>query len=284
MKKIDFKSLTKLEYTRNEQFNSLSVNVKFSGKNVKVVAITSCSENEGKSFVTMNLTRKYAEDGLKVLLIDTDLRKTRLIRDYNVQGVDEIKGLSHYLSGQAEIDDVIYDTNVPNMHIIFAGRSVPKPIALLDSERFDALLEEARKKYDMVLIDTPPLLPVIDTAVIAPKCDGTMIVVNYGNTRRRDLTETKKQLEVSGAKILGTILNQVPLGANKYSYLYYRGYSRYLSYGYRRYSKYGYGRYGYGRYGKGYGYGRRGYGSSYGSSYGQVGYGNTYGNTNDTKK
>ena len=278
MKKIEFKSLTKLEYTRNEQFNSLSVNVRFSGKDVQVIAITSCSENEGKSFVTMNLSRKYAEDGLKVLLIDTDLRKTRLIRDYNVQGVDEIKGLSHYLSGQAEIADVVYDTNVPNMHIIFAGRSVPKPIALLDSERFETLIAEARQKYDLVLIDTPPLLPVIDTAVIAPKCDGTMIVVNYGNTRRRDLTETKKQLEVSGAKILGTILNQVPLNANKYSYLYYRGYSRYLSYGYG--GRYGYGRYGYGRYGRRYGYGRRGYGSTYG----QVGYGNTYGNTNDTKK
>ena len=254
MKSIEFKNLTKLEYTRNEQLNSLGVNLKFSGKKTKVIGITSCNENAGKSFISMNLSRKYAGDGQKVLMIDADLRKSRLIRDYNVQGVDEIKGLSHYLSGQAELEDVIYNTNVSNMHIIFAGHSVPNPVVLLDSERFDALLAMAREKYDAIIVDTPPILPVIDTAVIAPKCDGNLVVVQFGNTRKHELIETKKQLEMSNARILGTILNQVPVNSSRYSYYHYR---KYFKYSYNRYYKrnYGYGKqYGYGKaYGKGYG-------------------------------
>lgn len=272
MKSIVFKNLTKLEYTRNEQFNSLSVNIRFTGDDVRVIAVTSSDENAGKSFISMNLARKYAEDGLKVLFIDTDLRKSRLIRDYNVQGVDEIKGLSHYLSGQAELSDVIYGTNVENMEIIFAGRAVPKPITLLDTDRFVNLIAEAKKKYDMIIVDTPPIMPVIDTAVIAPKCDGTLIVVKYGDTRRKDLIETKKQLEVSGAKLLGTVLNTVPLNTNKYSYLYYKGYGyRRYGYGYRRYRSYSYRK----KYGKH-------YGKQYGKRYGQSSYGNAYGQS-DTK-
>lgn len=238
MKSIEFKNLTKLEYTRNEQLNSLGVNLKFSGKKTKVIGITSCNENAGKTFISVNLSRKYAEDGQKVLLIDADLRKSRIIRDYNVQSIDEIKGLSHYLSGQAELDDVIYSTNVPNMHTIFAGHSVPNPVVLLDGERFDALIEFAKDKYDAVIVDTPPILPVIDTAVIAPKCDGNLIVVHFGLTRKQELIETKKQLELANARILGTILNQVPVNSSRYSYYHYR---KYFKYSYNRYYKRQYG-------------------------------------------
>lgn len=245
MKSVEFKNFEKLEYIMNEQFNSLGVNIKFSGKNKKVICITGSSENVGKSFVSLHLARKYASDGLKVLLIDADLRKSRLVRDYNVQGVDEITGLSHYLSGQAEIEDIIYSTNIKNMYVAFAGHNVPNPTVLLDGDRFDLLLDMAREKYDMIIVDTPPILPVIDTVIVAPKCDGVMFVIEFGYTRRQEIIEAKKQLEVSRAKILGTILNKVPTKINKYSYYkkYYRG-----NYSYKSYKNSGYNRtYGYGR-------------------------------------
>lgn len=248
MKKIVFKNFEPLEYTRSEQFNSISVNLDFCGDDMKKISITSTRENEGKSFVAMQLMRTCANNGKKVVLVDCDLRKSCIFSDYGVQSDDYVMGLTHYLAGIATMEEIICQTNIENADVILAGKTVSNPVNLLKKERFTDLLEELSKQYDLVLVDTPPVQPVIDGAYIAQQVDGTILVINYGMVSVREVMETKNQLVAAHANILGTVLNQVPFNAGRY-YSKSKYYSKYRYSYYRRYG-YGYG-YGYGitRYG-----------------------------------
>ncbi|MBQ8600598.1 MAG: CpsD/CapB family tyrosine-protein kinase [Clostridia bacterium] len=246
MKKITFKNFDKLEYTRAEQFNSISVNLDFCGDDIKKISITSTRENEGKSFVSMQLLRTCANNGKKVVLVDCDLRKSRIATDYGVESDDYVMGLTHYLAGIASIDEVIYETNIENADIILAGKTVSNPVNLLKKPRFEELLEELSKRYDLVLVDTPPVQPVIDGAYIAQKCDGTILVINYGVVSVQEVLDSKNQIIASHSTILGTILNNVPFNAGRY---YYKTSKYYNKHRYKYYKRYGY----YGGYGYGYG-------------------------------
>ena len=223
--------LEELSYAKKEAFNSLRTNISFCGDNIKVIVFTSCVPNEGKSSTVIELGRSMAEAGKKVLVIDADLRKSVLVgrhHAHKVKGDDgekrAITGMSHYLTGQAGLSEVICSTNIPNLHIVFAGRMVPNPTELLGNTHMEELLTYARENYDVVLIDSPPLGSVIDTAVLAPKCDGAIIIVESGKNSYRFLLEIKKQLEVSGCKILGTVLNKLQIEKSGYYSRYYKGY------------------------------------------------------------
>ena len=161
---------SQLEYSENESYKSLRTNLFFCGEEKKTIAVTSCTPNEGKSTVSLNLAMSLADSGKKVLFIDADLRKSVLIGRTEVE--EEIKGLSHFLSYQAAVDEVIFATNIPRFHIIYAGAVPPNPAELLGGTYFKQLLTAVRKLYDYVIIDTPPLGSVIDGAVIADECDG----------------------------------------------------------------------------------------------------------------
>ena len=139
------------------------------------------------------------------------------------------QGLSHYLAGIAEKEEVLFHTNVPGMDFIPMGHELLNPIPLLSSERFQNLLDELAEQYDYVIVDAAPVGVVIDAAEIAKSCDGTLIAVQYNDVRRQELLDVKQQIEQSGCPILGTVLNQVD-------------YDSYLSrkYYYRTYGKYGY--------------------------------------------
>ena len=168
----------KLDYSGAEAYKSLRTNLQFCGEDKKVIAITSCTPNEGKSSVTMNLAVSLADAGKKVLLIDADLRKSVLMGRTKVK--ESIKGLTHYLSKQAALIEVICATNVKNLHIVYAGPVPPNPAELLGGKHFRELLISLRKVYDYILVDTPPLGSVIDSAIIAEECDGSIMVIETG--------------------------------------------------------------------------------------------------------
>ena len=164
----------------------------FCGEDKKVIAVTSCTPNEGKSTVSLNLALSLADSGKKVLFIDADLRKSVLMGRTEVEG-EEIKGLSHLLSHQETIENVICATNVPRFHIIYAGIVPPNPAELLGGRIFQTYFVAAiRKVYDYVIIDTPPLGSVIDSAVIADECDGSIIVMESGVISYRFAQDVKE--------------------------------------------------------------------------------------------
>ena len=130
-------------------------------------------------------------------------------------------GLSQYLSGQKKLGEVIYHTNMENVDMILAGPYSPNPAELLEDELFKVLLENARELYDYIIIDTPPMLNLIDGAIIANQCDGAVIVVESGGISYRMAQKVKSQLEKSGCRILGAVLNRV---GGEYGSGYYKKY------------------------------------------------------------
>lgn len=241
--RIILESIEKQDYGRREAMNSLRTNLQFCGDDKKVIMFTSCTPDEGKSTVTIELARSLSEDGKKTILIDADLRKSVLVGRYRIHSDVEIFGLSHYLSGQKKLHEVIHETDIPNFDMIVAGPLAPNPTELLGKKYFGEMLEQLKETYDMVLIDCPPLGWVIDAAVVAPVCDGAILVVESNAISYRYLQEVKKQLELTGVQILGSVLNKVKAQSGGYYNRYYGGHYK----GY--YNKYGkYGKYG-GKYG-----------------------------------
>ena len=215
--------MEKLGYSKKESFNSLRTNLSFCGDDIHIILFTSCTPDEGKSSTVMDLGRAMAEDQKHVLILDADLRKSVLVGRYHAKsGEGAIKGTSHYLSGQAAMEDIICQTNIENLDVVFAGRTTPNPTELLGNQYFDQLLAYGREHYDAVLIDSPPLGSVIDTAVIAPKCDGAVLVVEANKCSYKFVEEIKKQLEVADCRILGVVLNKVKMDKGGYYNRYYR--------------------------------------------------------------
>lgn len=220
-------------YSVSEAVNTLCTNLSFSGENVKKIMITSCHAAEGKSYLSMNIMRTMAKFGKNVVLVDADLRRSVITKEYALQFANAERkcGLAHYLAGKAEEGDVIYSTNIDGAYMVPVGREVSNPLPLLNSQRFDRLLNELARQSDYVLVDAPPVGTVIDGAQIAKSCDGTLIVVNYNTVRRQELIDVQNQLEQTGCPILGTVLNMVEYDSylsKKYSYKYY--YSHYDRY------------------------------------------------------
>lgn len=224
-----------LDYRANESYKTLRTNIQFCGDEIKVLSFTSCTPNEGKSSVSFNLAVSFAEVGKKVILVDADLRKSVLIGRYKVGEIEY--GLTHYLSGQKEWNEVLCHTHIQNMDIIFSGTYSPNPAELLNNTRFSKMVNKLREDYDYVIIDTPPLGSVIDSAIVAQISDGAVIVIEANAISYRFAQNVKEQLDKSNCKILGAVLNKIPMEKNSY---YGKYYGRY-------YGKY-YGKY-YGTYG-----------------------------------
>ncbi|MBO5305648.1 MAG: CpsD/CapB family tyrosine-protein kinase [Clostridia bacterium] len=205
MKKIVLKEDVKKNYFVTEAYRTLRTNVQFCGKDVKVVALTSCMPNEGKTTIAIELGKSLSEVGKKVLLIDADLRKSVVVRKYTSES--GVMGLSQFLSGQVAKEDVLYQTQYEGLDVIFAGQYPPNPVELLSGKSFKEFLEESKEVYDYILIDTPPLGMVIDSAVVAGLCDSAIMVISAGRIRRAKALEVKAQLQRSGVRILGVVLN-----------------------------------------------------------------------------
>lgn len=242
MESITLNNLKELSYTMKESLRALKTNLQFCGDDIKTILVTSSVPDEGKSTVTMDLARSLTESGKNVLVIDTDMRKSVLVGRLRAKAErGEVAGLSHYLSGQKKMDDVLYATNNKHLFMIFAGPSVPNPTEILEKKYFSTLMQFAREHFDYVLLDCAPIAAAIDAAVVAKHCDGAILVISQGTASSRLISGVKKQLEASGVPILGAVLNKVKMGKSGYGYGYGYGYGKYYG-GY-------YGSY-YGNYGK----------------------------------
>lgn len=227
MNKITLGNVDKLEFRTEEAFRTLRTNISFCGANIQTIAITSTVPNEGKSNVSLHLAISMAEAGYKVCFIDADMRKSVLVGRFRMGVVGE--GLSNFLSGQENWEDCLCETDVENLHAVFAGPVPPNPTELLGSSIFSDKLAELKNEYDYIIIDTPPLGSVIDGAVVAAACDGSVLIIEANRISYRQIRKTKEQLEKSGCKILGTVLNKVDVKSGNYGKYYkkYYGYGEY---------------------------------------------------------
>lgn len=213
-----------------EYYNSIRTNIQFSGRDLKVITLTSAQPGEGKSTTSVNLAISFARAGFRTLLIDADTRNS--VMSGTFKSNERYQGLTSFLSGNAELSDVICDTSIDNLMIIPAGQVPPNSTSLIQNDNFKAMIETVRGLYDYVIIDTPPLGLVIDAAILAHHSDASLLVTKAGEDRRRTVTKLKEQLEQSGSVFLGIILNKYDINLDKYgSYGSYGGYGVYGNYG-----------------------------------------------------
>lgn len=218
----------KKDYQYEEAMKTLRTNIQFSGNNLKVIMLTSTMPDEGKSETSSQLAICMAQTEGRVLFIDADIRKSVLASRFG--GGQQIDGLTQYLTGQKHLGEILYHTDVPNLDMIFSGPMAPNPAELLGEEAFAKLIDWARNEYDTVIIDTPPLGSVIDGAIIARRCDGAILVVESGALSYRVVQKAKKQLERTGCRILGAVLNRVDMAGSGYYHRYYGKYAKYTKY------------------------------------------------------
>ena len=214
------------EYQVEESFKALRANLQFCGEDKKVIALTSCTPNEGKSTVSLQLALSLAESGKKTVLIDADMRKSVLV-GFTKPSQHGLRGLAHYLSGQNTLQDVIYMTDIQNLYIVYSGPFPPNPAELLGGKQFKGMLQALRKVYDYVIIDTPPLGSVIDGAIVAGSCDGAILVIESGVISYRFAQNVKDQLERSNCPVLGAVLNKVDMQKSGYGKYYGKYYGNY---------------------------------------------------------
>ena len=241
MRELEINKMPELPFNVTEALNQLRINLSFCGDQIKTVMMTSSVPDEGKSFLAVQLWKMMAEVGNPVLLIDCDFRNSEMRRKYGIRSVDQEKllGAAHYLAGKAEIQDVVYKTNVPNGFMIPVASTIVNPTILLESPNFQKMLEYCSGLFPFILIDTPPLGSVADALNIARHCDGSVLVVRSGDTPRKVVENSVQLLRRAESPLLGIVLNRADVN-NRSSAYYHRYYhSSYYYKGYR--GGYGYG-------------------------------------------
>ncbi|QBJ95976.1 polysaccharide biosynthesis tyrosine autokinase [Rhodococcus sp. ABRD24] len=204
-----------------EAFRELRTNLQFLEVDnpPRVITVTSSLPGEGKTTTAINLSLALAEAGYSVALIEGDLRRPRISKYLGLIGS---VGMSTVLSGQAELDDVLQSTPFTNIWVLASGAIPPNPSELLGSTHATELFTQLRSRFDFVIVDASPLLPVTDAAVLASKVDGALVVVRHGHTKRDQISRAIGNLRSAGATVLGTILTMTPAkGAGAYEYKYY---------------------------------------------------------------
>ncbi|MFF2483244.1 CpsD/CapB family tyrosine-protein kinase [Paenibacillus sp. NPDC058071] len=193
----------------SEAYRTLRTNLQYAGadRELQVLMVTSASPKEGKSTTILNLAAAYAQSERKVILVDADLRKPTAHYTF---GLSNRSGLSHLLSGQTQLDGLVQPSGIPGLDVLTAGPLPPNPSELLGSARMDSLLGKLREQYDIVLIDTPPVLAVSDAQVAAAGCDGVLLVVNARTGKRQYALKARNALEFVKAKVVGVVLNEMP--------------------------------------------------------------------------
>ncbi|MDQ0196261.1 CpsD/CapB family tyrosine-protein kinase [Paenibacillus wynnii] len=206
----------------SEAFRALRTNIDFSSvdERIQVIMVTSSGPEEGKSTISGNLAASYALSDKKVLLIDADLRKPTAHKTFTLSNR---YGLSSLLSQQIGIEDAVQVTTIPNLSIMTSGPIPPNPAEMMASNRMTSVIQELRQRYDVIIIDTPPLLAVTDAQIVASKSDGVIMVVSYGKVKRDIAVKAKANLDRVGARMLGVVMNNVKRKASEGYYYYYYG-------------------------------------------------------------
>lgn len=190
-----------------EQFRTIRTNIQFSAvdKKIQSLVVTSAEPSEGKSTVSSNLAVVWAKQNEKVLLIDADLRRPIAHRTFNLLNA---AGLSSYLSNNAVYEEIIQETEVPNLSVISSGPIPPNPAELLNSRHINTLIERLEDEYDIIIFDAPPINTVTDAQLLASKADGVILVVPQGIAEKGSVTHAVEQLNKVHAKVLGTVMNR----------------------------------------------------------------------------
>jgi len=209
-----------------EAFRALRTNIQFTSvdRPVRSLLVTSAVPVEGKSTVAANLAVVMAQAGLRVLLVDCDLRRPsvhKLFDQTNRVGLTDMM-----LQASAQWDSAAQPTQTANLSILSSGSLPPNPAELLGSERLRQLLDRLRSSYDMVIIDSPPMLPITDATVLARVVDGVLLIVDTGATRVGAVLQSKEMLERVGGRLIGVVMNKVVKGVGGYSN-YYHYYDQY---------------------------------------------------------
>lgn len=203
----------------SEQYRMLKTSIDFSSvdKKLRTIMVTSSNTAEGKSTTIANIAILYAQQGKRVLLIDADLRKPTV---HNTFSLPNTKGLSNVLTGAVPLTEAVHVTDVEKLCVLTSGPIPPNPTDLLGSNAMDKLIDKLVGIFDMVVFDAPPILPVTDPLVLSRKCDGVVLVVRSGSTKKEDLKKAKEGLEKAQANVLGAVLTGCD---NKEKQYYYYG-------------------------------------------------------------
>ncbi|MGE5627293.1 MAG: CpsD/CapB family tyrosine-protein kinase [Solirubrobacterales bacterium] len=208
----------------SEAYKTLRTNMQFSSydKQVQTIVITSSGPGEGKSTVSSNLAVVFAQSGHKTILIDCDLRRSKLHRIFQISNN---KGLSNFLAGQCNEDEIINSTPVDNLSVIPSGTRPPNPSELLASNKMQSFLEKLKEEYQYIILDTPPVIMVTDAQVLSRYSEGVVLVICADQVDRGAAIRSKELLLKVNARILGVVLNKVKSSGKGY-------YDRYSDYYY----------------------------------------------------
>ena len=225
MEKIDLICNTDAKSLISEAYRVIRTNIQFSstvGKKLKSVVITSTIASEGKSTTISNLGVVLAQAGYKTLILDCDFRKPVLHKIFKLRNI----GLTNCITSGENIEDFIQESNVEkNLFVLTSGVIPPNPSEILGSKEMESLIRTLEQRFDYVLIDMPPVMPVTDTLVLAGKVDGVIVVVEAERISPDIAKEMKDRLAKNGANILGVILNKIDIdSSSSYGYGYYQYY------------------------------------------------------------
>lgn len=193
------------ESLSSEAYRSLRTNIQYSSidKNLQIIVVTSSIPGEGKSTIALNLAYSMSEMNKKVLLIDADLRRPTIHKKLNISN---LVGLTDGIIQKLELKDIVQKIN-DNLHVMTAGKIPPNPAEIVGSEAMTALLNYFREIYDYIIVDTPPVLSVTDSQLLALKADGTLLVVREGFVKAKLVRLAYEELEKVHVNIVGTVLN-----------------------------------------------------------------------------
>jgi non-specific protein-tyrosine kinase len=208
----------------SEAFRSLRTNLQFASVNhpLRSLMVTSPSPQDGKSTVAANLGVVMAQGGRKVVLVEADLRRPQV---HKKLGIPNRLGISSIIvQPKVVLDGTIQETSIQNLSALTSGDLPPNPAELIGSEKMNDILHLVGGLYDMVIIDTPPVMAVTDASALATKVDGVLVVIKPGATKLAACKQTIEQLKHVGANILGVVLNDVEVNRSRYKYGHYKGY------------------------------------------------------------
>ncbi|HDR3900838.1 MULTISPECIES: polysaccharide biosynthesis tyrosine autokinase [Bacillus] len=200
-----------------EQYRNIRTNIEFTSvdNHVRSIIVTSADPGDGKTTTIANLAVVFGQQGKKVLLIGADLRKPTI---QNLFAIHSSNGLTNLLSGQAKLMQCIQKTDIENVYLMAAGPIPPNPAELLGSRAMDEALLEAYSMFDIILIDTPPVLAVTDAQILANKSDGIVLVVRSEKTEKDKIVKAKQILDKASGKLLGVVLNDKREEKEQYGY------------------------------------------------------------------
>lgn len=189
---------------RAESFRRLQTNLKYLdlAHDLRTITVTSAIAAEGKTSTAINLALAAAEKGMSVLLVDADLRRPTL---GNVLHLEYAAGLTSVLIGRASLEDVVQEWGIPGLHVLTSGEIPPNPSQLLDSGTMHDLVRDVAKQYDLVIFDSAPVLPVVDSAVLGRVTDGILMVIGLRRVRRQQVRSALDSLSAVGARVLGVV-------------------------------------------------------------------------------